>query len=81
MMPGAQGDLIVVTKSEAKIYQKLLSMLSVDVNNKTGLVSVKVEAEESFLAAEMAQNALAQLQEAVIRHQTSQVANNLAFGS
>lgn len=79
MMPGAEGDLIVVTKREAKIYQKLHSMLSVDVNNKTGLVSVKVEAEESFLAAEMAQNALVQLQEAVIRHQTSQVANNLAF--
>ena len=74
-----QSDLILISKRDAKVLKEVRSMIDVEVNSKTGLVSLRVEAEEPLLAAQMAQLAVAQLQEAIVRHQTSQVANNLAF--
>ena len=74
-----QSDLILISKREAKVLKEVRSMIDVDVDSKTGLVSLRVEAEEPLLAAQMAQLAVGQLQEAIVRHQTSQVANNLAF--
>lgn len=73
------SNLILISKREAKVLKEVRSMIDVDVDSKTGLVSLRVEAEEPLLAAQMAQLAVGQLQEAIVRHQTSQVANNLAF--
>ncbi len=78
-IPKEDGHLLTISRREEKVLRKLSSMISLNVDSKTGLVSLYVEAYEPVLAAEMAQYAVENIQESIIRHQTSQVAGNLVF--
>lgn len=76
---GISDTMIYVSKKEAEIMKEVRSLISIDVNTKTGLVNLSVESREPLLSAQMADKAVKLLQEYIINHQTKQVKNNLTF--
>jgi uncharacterized protein involved in exopolysaccharide biosynthesis len=71
--------VIYVSKKEAEVMNEVRSMIYIDVNSETGLVTLRVEASEPLLAAQMTRRAVELLQKSIINQQTSQVRDNLDF--
>ncbi len=72
-------DLIILDHREVQIFKKFHKLISVDVDSKTGLVSLSVEALEPYVTAQLANKTVELLQDYIIRYKTSQVRENLTF--
>jgi len=71
--------LVAVSRRESSILNELLSSISVEVNTKTGLISVSVSHSEAYASAQIAQRLVDLLQQYIIDYKTSQVRNSLEF--
>jgi hypothetical protein len=72
-------QLIVLSRRKAMIFDEIRSSISIDVSDKTGLISVVVEHEDAYASAQIAQKVGELLQEYIIGYKTTQVRNNLEF--
>ena len=66
-------------REELMALGSIFGLIQINVDEKTGLVYVSVEAEEPVLAAQYVQKAIELLQEYIIAYKTKQVRENLDF--
>ena len=76
---GDQHELVALNKDEEQLFENFRDILSVDVDENSGLVTIGSEMEEPLISAQMANRAVGLLQDYVIRYKTSQVNENLKF--
>ncbi|NPA35813.1 MAG: lipopolysaccharide biosynthesis protein [Chlorobi bacterium] len=79
--PGINADYGVVNLSEEELSSLKFTknLIRVDVDDKTGLVTLSAEGKEPVATAQFIQKAVELLQEYVIDYKTSQVRENLEF--
>jgi uncharacterized protein involved in exopolysaccharide biosynthesis len=68
-----------LSKEETELLIQLYELFQIEVDEKTGLVSISVEVEEPVLAAQYVQKAVDLLQEYIIDYKTQQARENLDF--
>lgn len=71
--------VLELTEDEEDIFKSLQDKLSVEVDKKSGLISVKATTEEPVFAAQLVQKAIELLQQYVIDYKTQQTRQNLLF--
>ncbi|SMO87963.1 LPS O-antigen chain length determinant protein, WzzB/FepE family [Saccharicrinis carchari] len=71
--------VLKLTEEELKAIGSIQDLIQIEVDNKTGLVSIAVEASEPVLTAQYVQKAVDLLQKYVIDYKTQQVQQNLEF--
>lgn len=71
--------VISLSKEELSALRMISDLIQIEVDKKTGLISVSVEAGEPILTAQFVQKAVDLLQEYVIKYKTKQVRENLDF--
>lgn len=74
-----QQELVALNKDEEQLFENFRRVLAVDVDENSGLVTIGSEMEEPLISAQMANRAVALLQDYIIRYKTSQVNENLKF--
>jgi capsular polysaccharide biosynthesis protein len=81
--PGVSGQFIVevtrLTKGEAGILNSMIAVLTVTVDDETGLVTIGAEMEEPLVAAQVAQKTVELLQKYIIGYKTGQATQNLEY--
>ncbi|MBN2395333.1 MAG: lipopolysaccharide biosynthesis protein, partial [Candidatus Atribacteria bacterium] len=76
---GDQQELVALNGDEEQLLEDFKGLLFVTVDEKSGLVTIGAEMEEPLVSAQMANRAVALLQDYIIRYKTSQVNENLKF--
>jgi len=71
--------VIALSKEEIMAMEAVQELVIIEVDKKTGLITVLVEVEEPILSAQIVQKAVELLQEYVIKYKTKQARQNLDF--
>ena len=71
-----QHDLVTLNEDDEQLYIDFGGVLSVDVDDESGVRTIGADMEESLTSAQMANRAVALLQDYIIRYITSQVNEN-----
>ncbi len=71
--------VITLSQEEVRAMKAVQEVIIVEVDKKTGLISVSAEAAEPVLVAQLVQKAVDLLQEYVIQYKTKQARENLDF--
>ncbi len=71
--------VITLSQEEVRAMKAVQEVIIVEVDKKTGLISVSAEAAEPVLVAQLVQKAVDLLQEYVIKYKTKQSRENLDF--
>ena len=73
------NSLFQVTKEDRGLFNFLAQVLSIDVDDQEGLVSISVELSDRMVAAQLAQSATDLLQSNIIEFKSQSARNNLDF--
>ena len=73
------NSLFQVTKEDRGLFKFLAQVLSIDVDDQEGLVSISVELSDRMVAAQLAQSATDLLQSNIIEFKSQSARNNLHF--
>ena len=73
------SSLFQVTKEDRGLFKFLAQVLSIDVDDQEGLVSISVELSDRMVAAQLAQSATDILQSNIIAFKSQSARNNLDF--
>jgi len=73
------SSLFQVTKEDRGLFKFLAQVLSIEVDNQEGLVSISVELSDRMVAAQLAQSATDLLQSNIIAFKSQSARNNLDF--
>ena len=73
------NSLFQVTKEDRGLFKFLAQVLSIDVDDQEGLVSISVELSDRMVAAQLAQSATDLLQSNIIEFKSQSARNNLDF--
>lgn len=71
--------VLSLSKEELAAIESVQELIQIEVDKKTGLVSVTVESSEPVLTAQYVQKAVNLLQEYIINYKTKQIRENLEF--
>jgi len=71
--------VLCLSEEELAAIESVQELIQIEVDKKTGLVSVTVESSEPVLTAQYVQKAVDLLQEYIITYKTKQVRENLEF--
>lgn len=71
--------LIILTEKEEKVYNEVKELITVEVDDETGIVSLTCQAEEPILTAQYVHKSLELLQKYVIDYKTKQAREKLKF--
>jgi uncharacterized protein involved in exopolysaccharide biosynthesis len=73
------GEIIKITKEDSKIVEKFQDRISVEVDSKTGVISISAEMPDARAAAEVTNSAYKLLTEYLIDYKISKAQQNLDF--
>lgn len=76
---GLDIGVLILSREELIALGAVFELFEVDVDAKTSLVNITVEAEEPVISAQYVQTAVDLLQKYIIRYKTKQVKENLDF--
>lgn len=78
---GVQKDygVVILSEDEQRVLKKVQGLIKIEVDIKTGVVSIAAEANEPILTAQYVQKSLDLLQKYVINYKTKQARENLMF--
>lgn len=77
--PRRDLEVTVLSEKEMELLEETSGDIKVEVDNKTGLVSISAELEEPLLTAQVTQKTVELLQKYIINYKTKQVRDNLEF--
>lgn len=72
-------DVTRLTKEEAGVLNSMIEVITVIVDDETGLVTIGAELEEPLVTAQVAQKTVELLQKYIIEYKTGQATQNLDF--
>lgn len=78
-LSGRDMEVTVLTEEEMELLEETSGDIKVEVDNKTGLVSISAELGEPLLTAQVTQKTVELLQKYIINYKTKQVRDNLEF--
>ena len=70
-------NAFALTKSEYEIIKMMSASIGCDVDEKTGVISISVKAQDPLVAAVMANNVKEELQEFLTKYRTEKIKNEL----
>lgn len=73
------NDILQLSEEEVEILDFMAEIISITVDDKTGLVHVGAEMEEQFLTAQVTKRTVELLQKYIIKFKTRQAKENLEF--
>ena len=73
------GSLFQITEEDRALFKFLAQVLSIEVDDQEGLVSIRVELSDRVVAAQLAQSATDLLQSNIIAFKSQSARNNLDF--
>lgn len=74
-----EGKIIKISKEDDKLIEKFKERISVNVDSKTGMITMTAEMPDAVAAAELAEISVDLLQQYVINYKISKTRENLKF--